>query len=163
MYLERISDRSLQAAHPITLSVDTMARVLRGVAVKENRGFLGGLVGGKPEAVRVFKEQRTSGTWRHSWSRGSPELRRTSGLGFASFGGGADGINERFALRLRTVNVSELALANPRVPSTEPAGRHHHARSSLSRVGKTAGQLSRRALDRIDAGHRLCFTRFTPR
>jgi hypothetical protein len=34
-----------------------MARVLRGVAVKENRGFLGGLVGGKPEAVRVFREE----------------------------------------------------------------------------------------------------------
>ncbi len=57
VYLERISDRSFQAAHPITLSADTMARVLRGVVVKENRGFLGNLVAGKPEAVRVFGDE----------------------------------------------------------------------------------------------------------
>ena len=57
VYLERISDRSLQAAHPITLSSDTMARVLRGVVVKENRGFLGNLVVGKPEAVRAFGDE----------------------------------------------------------------------------------------------------------
>ncbi len=57
VYLERISDRSLQAAHPITLSADTMARVLRGVVVKENRGFLGSLVAGKPEAVRAFGDE----------------------------------------------------------------------------------------------------------
>lgn len=57
VYLERISDRSLQTAHPITLSADTMARVLRGVVVKENRGFLVGLVGGKPEAVRALGDE----------------------------------------------------------------------------------------------------------
>ena len=57
VYLERISDRSFQAAHPITLSSDTMARVLRGVVVKENRGFLGILVAGKPEGVRVFRDE----------------------------------------------------------------------------------------------------------
>jgi hypothetical protein len=57
VYLERISDRSLQAAHPITLSADTMARVLRGVLVKENRGFIGGLFGGKPEAVRALGDE----------------------------------------------------------------------------------------------------------
>ena len=57
VYLERISDRSLQAAHPITLSADTMARILRGVVVKENRGFLGILVAGKPEAVRAFRDE----------------------------------------------------------------------------------------------------------
>jgi hypothetical protein len=57
VYLERISDRSLQTAHPITLSADTMARVLRGVAVKENRGFVGGLFGGKPEAVRALGDE----------------------------------------------------------------------------------------------------------
>jgi hypothetical protein len=54
VYLERISDRSFQAAHPITLSADTMAQILRGVVVKENRGLLGILVAGKPEAVRAF-------------------------------------------------------------------------------------------------------------
>ena len=57
MYVERISDRSFQAAHPITLSSDTMARVLRGVVVKENRGFLGILIAGKPEGVRVFGDE----------------------------------------------------------------------------------------------------------
>lgn len=57
VYLERISDRSLQTAHPITLSADTMARVLRGVVVRENRGFLGSLVGGKPEAVRALGDE----------------------------------------------------------------------------------------------------------
>lgn len=57
VYLERISDRSFQAAHPITLSADTMALVLRGVAVKENRGLLGSIVLGKPEAVQVFRDE----------------------------------------------------------------------------------------------------------
>jgi len=56
VHVERVSDRSFQAAHPITLSADTMARVLRGVVVKENRGFLQNLVAGKPEAVRVFED-----------------------------------------------------------------------------------------------------------
>jgi len=57
VYLERISDRSLRAAHPIRLSTDTMARVLRGVAVKENRGLLGGLVLGKSAAIRAFRDE----------------------------------------------------------------------------------------------------------
>lgn len=57
VYLERVSDRSLRAMHPITLSADTMARILRGVVVKENRGFLGNLLAGKPEAVRAFKDE----------------------------------------------------------------------------------------------------------
>lgn len=57
VYLDRISDRSFQAAHPITLSTDTMGQVLRGVAVKENRELLGGLILGKPEAVLVFREE----------------------------------------------------------------------------------------------------------
>src|SRR6267143_5751786 len=57
VYVERIADRSFQATHPITLSADTMARVLRGVVVKENRGFLGILAAGKPEAVRVFRDE----------------------------------------------------------------------------------------------------------
>ena len=57
VYVERISDRSFQAAHPITLSVDTMARVLRGVVVKEGRGFFQNLIAGKPEGVRVFGDE----------------------------------------------------------------------------------------------------------
>ena len=57
VYLERISDRSFQAAHPITLSTGTIAQVLRGVAVKENRELLGGLILGKPEAIRAFRDE----------------------------------------------------------------------------------------------------------
>lgn len=34
-----------------------MARVLSGMVVKENRGVLGILVAGKPEAVRVFRDE----------------------------------------------------------------------------------------------------------
>ncbi|MGH7217533.1 MAG: hypothetical protein ACREIG_09885, partial [Nitrospiraceae bacterium] len=54
VYVERISDRSFQAAHPITLSTDTMARILRGVVVKESRGVSKSSAGDKPEAVRAF-------------------------------------------------------------------------------------------------------------
>lgn len=54
VYVERISDRSFQAAHPITLSTDTMARVLRGVVVKDSRGVSKNSAGDKPEAVRAF-------------------------------------------------------------------------------------------------------------
>ena len=61
VYLERFSDRSLQAAHPIRVSADTMARVLRGVYIKENRGFLVNAIvnaiGGKQEPVRVLKDE----------------------------------------------------------------------------------------------------------
>ncbi|HEY6640179.1 MAG TPA: hypothetical protein VIY67_05555 [Nitrospiraceae bacterium] len=57
VYLERISDRSFKAAHPITLSEDTMARVLRGVAVKEDRDLLGGLVLGQPNPIQAFRDE----------------------------------------------------------------------------------------------------------
>jgi len=57
VYVERIPDRSFQAAHPITLSAGTMARVLRGVIVKDSRGVLGNLIAGKPETVRAFRDE----------------------------------------------------------------------------------------------------------
>ncbi len=57
VYVERISDRSFQASHPMTLSADTMARVLRGVLVKDGRGAMGNLVAGKQEAVRAFGDE----------------------------------------------------------------------------------------------------------
>ena len=57
VYLERISDRSIKATHPITLSEDTMTRVLRGVVVKETRELLGGLVLGQPNPIQVFREE----------------------------------------------------------------------------------------------------------
>ena len=57
VYVERFPDRSFQASHPITLSADTMARVLRGVVVKDSGGFLAKLVAGKSEAVRAFGDE----------------------------------------------------------------------------------------------------------
>ena len=54
VFVERISDRSFQATHPVTLSSDTMARVLRGVILKDGRGVLGNLASDKPETIRVF-------------------------------------------------------------------------------------------------------------
>jgi len=57
VYVERIPDRSFRAAHPITLSVETMARVLRGAAVKEYRGLFGNFIMGRPEAVRAFRDE----------------------------------------------------------------------------------------------------------
>ena len=57
VYVERFPDRSFQAFHPMSLSADTMARVLRGVVVKDSRGLLGNLVAGKPEVVRAFRDE----------------------------------------------------------------------------------------------------------
>jgi hypothetical protein len=57
VYVERIPDRSFRAAHPITLSVNTMARVLRGVAVKEDRGPFGNIIMGRPGAVPAFRDE----------------------------------------------------------------------------------------------------------
>ena len=57
VYVERIPDRSFQAAHPITLSADTLARVLRGVAVKEDRGPFGNIIIGRPRAVPAFRDE----------------------------------------------------------------------------------------------------------
>ncbi len=57
VYVERIPDRSFHAAHPMTLSPDTMARVLRGVVVSDGRGFLANLAAGKPKDVRAFRDE----------------------------------------------------------------------------------------------------------
>jgi hypothetical protein len=54
VFVERIPDRSFQATHPMTLSSDTMARVLRGVILKDGRGIVGNLASDKPETIRVF-------------------------------------------------------------------------------------------------------------
>jgi hypothetical protein len=57
VYVERIRDRSFQASHPITLSVNTLAQILRGVAVKEDRGLFGNIIIGRPGAVRAFRDE----------------------------------------------------------------------------------------------------------
>ena len=59
VYMERILDRSFQASHPITLSVDMLARILRGVAVKEDRGLFWNITVGRPVAVRAFRDEDT--------------------------------------------------------------------------------------------------------
>lgn len=56
VYLERIPDRSFQAAHPIRIDEDTIARVFRGILVKENQGLLQNFLAGQPQAVSVFSE-----------------------------------------------------------------------------------------------------------
>ncbi len=55
--MERIPDRTFRAAHPITLSAETLARVLRGVTVKEDRGPFGNIIIGRPVAVRAFRDE----------------------------------------------------------------------------------------------------------
>lgn len=54
VFVERIPDRSFQATHPMTVSSDTMARVLRGVILKDGRGGVGNLALDKTETIRVF-------------------------------------------------------------------------------------------------------------
>jgi hypothetical protein len=54
VFVERIPDRSFQATHPMTVSSDTMARVLRGVILKDGRGVVGNLASDKTETIRVF-------------------------------------------------------------------------------------------------------------
>jgi len=56
VYVERIPDRSFRATHPVILSADTIARVLRGVAVKEDRGPFGNIIIGR-SIVRAFKDE----------------------------------------------------------------------------------------------------------
>lgn len=56
VYLERIPDRSFQAAHPIKIDQDTLARVLRGISVKEDQGLLRTLLAGQPSTVSAFTD-----------------------------------------------------------------------------------------------------------
>ena len=47
----------LSSFPPHDIVAETMARVLRGVVVKDGQGVLGNLVAGKPEAVRAFRDE----------------------------------------------------------------------------------------------------------
>src|SRR5688572_33274342 len=60
VYLERISDRSFQAAHPIKLDVATIARVLSGVYVRNNQSTLQTFFSGKPDALRAFSDEEVT-------------------------------------------------------------------------------------------------------
>jgi len=55
--LEPISNRSFQAAHPITLSIETIALVLRGVLVRDDQGVLTDGGASNPEVLRTFPEE----------------------------------------------------------------------------------------------------------
>ncbi|NWF72400.1 MAG: hypothetical protein HXY51_05025 [Nitrospirae bacterium] len=58
VYVERIPDRAFRASHPITISADTMARVLRGVIVNDSQGvILGNMIPGKSEVGRAFEDR----------------------------------------------------------------------------------------------------------
>lgn len=56
VYLERISDRSFHAAHPIRIDSNTIALVLRGVLVRSDQGLLQNLLAGKPDSLRAFSD-----------------------------------------------------------------------------------------------------------
>lgn len=56
VYLERISDRSFQAAHPITIDPSTIGLVLSGVLVREDQSAVQNFFTGAPDARRAFTE-----------------------------------------------------------------------------------------------------------
>ncbi|MGQ0811202.1 MAG: hypothetical protein ACT4OO_08245 [Nitrospiraceae bacterium] len=57
VYLERIADRSFQAAHPIKLELVTVARVLHGVMVKDEQDFLQTMVAGTASVSSAFSDE----------------------------------------------------------------------------------------------------------
>jgi hypothetical protein len=60
VYLERISDRSFQAAHPIKIDASTIALVLSGVMVREDYSAIQNFFTGSPDARRAFSEDEVS-------------------------------------------------------------------------------------------------------
>lgn len=60
VYLERIADRSFQAAHPIRLDVATIARVLRGIYVRDDQSTVQTFFSGKPDALRAFSDEEVT-------------------------------------------------------------------------------------------------------
>jgi hypothetical protein len=57
VFLERITDRSFQAAHPISLPGDTVPRVLRGILMKQDQSTSKPPGSGKATTMRVFSEE----------------------------------------------------------------------------------------------------------
>jgi hypothetical protein len=58
--LERFADRSFQAAHPITLPLDTLARVLRGILVRDEHSLVQNLMTGKSDTRRAFSDDEVA-------------------------------------------------------------------------------------------------------
>lgn len=57
VYLERASDRSFQAAHPIKFDPSLIARVLRGVQLQERTGTIQTLFASQPKVVRAYSDE----------------------------------------------------------------------------------------------------------
>jgi hypothetical protein len=57
VYLARVPDKSFQAAHPIKLEPQLIARVLRGVYVRSDMTTLQALAGRQSHPVRVFTDE----------------------------------------------------------------------------------------------------------
>lgn len=57
VYLEALPDKTLQAAHPVTLSATTIAQVLRGVQVVGDKSAVEGFFDSKPKPARVFTDE----------------------------------------------------------------------------------------------------------
>src|SRR6058998_1351618 len=57
VYLERASDRSFQAAHPIKLDPSLIARVLRGVRLQERKGTIQTLFASQTKMIRAFSDE----------------------------------------------------------------------------------------------------------
>ena len=57
VYLARVSDKSFQAAHPIKLEPQLIARVLRGAYVRSDMTTLQALAGRQSHPVRVFSDE----------------------------------------------------------------------------------------------------------
>ncbi len=60
VYLEALPDKSLQAAHPITLPATTIAQVLRGIQVVGDKSTVVGLFDGNPKPTRVFTDEEVA-------------------------------------------------------------------------------------------------------
>ena len=58
--LERIADRSFQAAHPIKLSSETVSRILRGIMVREEQGLVKDFIAGKSDTHRAFSDDEVA-------------------------------------------------------------------------------------------------------
>jgi hypothetical protein len=164
VYVERIPDRSFQAAHPVTVSAETMARVLRGIVVQGGRGVLGKPAVGKPEAVRAFGDDDVEylapllaeGLSRAASDQqvgfyvmhiATPTPSQAGGLTFCLSDIRSPGVCESdqtqkgapmettgIALRLRTIAVSNL----DRVSSPNGSGRNEqHDRSAYVQSNRT--------------------------
>ncbi|MGH7206468.1 MAG: hypothetical protein ACREI2_09705 [Nitrospiraceae bacterium] len=57
VYLERASERSFQAAHPIKLDPSLIARVLRGVQLQERKGTIQMMLTSHPKMIRAFSDE----------------------------------------------------------------------------------------------------------